>query len=344
MHSLLIAAFAFAVSFGLSGWALRRAIAVGLMDVPNERSSHAVPTPRGAGVGIVLGVEFVLLVRLAGGGALTHFELSLLVAGALVALVGYLDDRYGLSAAARLAVHLVAAGFVIAALPLPSVPLPGGVIALGVVGRCFALLAILWSINLFNFMDGIDGLAGSQAVFVFGAAALLNRWFGGHVDESVFLFAAAAAALGFLAWNWPPARIFMGDVGSGFLGLLVAVTALGSSGAGPLTVWTWVVLHAIFVGDATVTVLVRMWRAERLSAAHRTHLYQRLSRCWGSHRKVVIVSQGYNFAILLPLSVLTVRNPGSGAVIAILALAPVVASALWFGAGKPGDIEGPSHI
>ena len=342
VHPALLAVLVMSTSYGLAGWARSRAGVRGLMDHPNERSSHTVATPRGAGLGVVVAMELVVLGFVCSGELPVRPAFALLVAGALVGVVGYLDDRFGLSARARLAVHTVAAGLVIFALPLPAVPLPGGPIPLGTLGRCFALVAIVWSINLFNFMDGTDGLAGSQAVFVFGAAALLSWWIGGSAAGSSFLLAAAAASLGFLAWNWPPARVFMGDVGSGFLGLLVAAAAFGIAGKGPLTPWTWLVLHVVFVGDATVTILVRAWRGERLHAAHRSHLYQRLSRFWGSHRRVLIVAQGYNLAVALPLAVVTIRRPEAGALVAAFALMPVVAGALWLGAGQPGDLERPA--
>lgn len=338
LQSAVLAALVLASSYGLAGWARSRALAHGLLDHPNERSSHSVATPRGAGVGIAVAVEFTLLVLREPGDGSAGVAAALFVAGALVAMVGYLDDRFGLSAGVRLAVHVAAACLVLAVLPLSDIPVPGGFLPLGGVGRVIALLAIVWSINLFNFMDGIDGLAGSQAVFVFAAAALLSWSFGGSEGQISFLLSAAAASLGFLAWNWPPARVFMGDVGSGYLGLLVAVSAFGFAGTGPLTPWTWVVLHAVFVGDSTVTILVRARRGERLQAAHRSHLYQRLSRFWGSHRRTVIMTQLYNLAVVLPMAVVTIRYPEAGALAAGLVLAPVAATALWVGAGQPDGV------
>jgi Fuc2NAc and GlcNAc transferase len=336
VNSILIAALALVGSFALTAWILRRATAYGLIDLPNERSSHKVATPRGGGVGIVVVVEFGLAFLAASELLPVGPAVSLFVAGALVGLVGYWDDRFRLSARTRLVAHAAAAVLVLIFLPLPVIPLPGATLAASQFTALLAFVGIVWSINLFNFMDGIDGLAGSQAVFVFGSAASLELWFGGHsVHVELLWITVAFAALGFLVWNWPPARIFMGDVGSGFIGLMVAAGALGFGGSGPLTVWTWVVLQAVFIGDTAVTILVRALHGARLHEAHRSHCYQRLSRHWKSHCHVVLAAQGYNIAVLLPLAWMTVVYPHAGALIASFALLPVICIAVWAGAGLP---------
>jgi Fuc2NAc and GlcNAc transferase len=160
---------------------------------------------------------------------------------------------------------------------------------LGVFGWIGAAVAIIWSINLFNFMDGIDGLAAAQCLFVVVAGALLTG--AAHAVDSSLLpgIAMAGAAAGFLIWNAPPAKIFMGDVGSGFIGFGLIAAALESNGHGPVSIWTWLVLNGLFVADATVTVLTRLIRGQRIYEAHRSHVYQRLARRCSSHGRVTVV-------------------------------------------------------
>jgi len=313
----------------------RRAVRWGLLDVPNARSSHTRPTPRGGGLAIVVivlatAIAAVLLRQLPAVDSA-----ALVACGGAVAAVGYYDDLKGLSAPVRFVVHLlaaaVAAGVLVGVDTAPAVlsaPLPRW-LALAVV-----VVAVMWSINLFNFMDGIDGIAASQAAFVSIASAMLMTVLKDPATPWLILpVATAGACLGFLAWNWPPARIFMGDVGSGFLGFWLAASALALDRVGMLSIWTSIILGSVFVADATVTLVRRIVRRERWHEAHRSHAYQALARRWNSHRRVTMLLWSLNVAIALPLAAISVMEPGFARQIALATLAGFGLLALLAGAG-----------
>ena len=181
---------------------------------------------------------------------------------------------------------------------------------MGVAGTLVALIGIVWLINLYNFMDGSDGLAAGEGtvVGVFGGLLLLA---GGHVGLGMVALTIASACGGFGAWNWPPAKIFLGDVGSGFLGYIFAVLAIGSEiGGGPPVVW-WTLLLGLFVFDATITLLRRMIKRERWYAPHRSHAYQRAIQSGLSHRLVAVAALIVNFVLGI-LTVIGLRWPSVG--------------------------------
>lgn len=314
------------------GYASRRA----LLDVPNERSSHSVPKPRGGGLAIAtVFVGGALL--LAALGRLDGIAAAALVAGgALVAAVGWIDDRRGVPARVRFAVHVTAVAFAIAGTAgLGTLRMPGFP-EWPWVQFIAAAFALVWLINLFNFMDGIDGLAGAEAVFVAsGLVACLVLDGQGGAGGAVCAALLAGASFGFLAWNWPPARIFMGDVGSGFLGFALGGVALLAHRETGLNLWVPTILLAVFVTDATLTLVRRIARGERWYAAHRSHAYQWLSRKHGAHRPVTIGVVAVNLGWLLPLAILATRFPAHAGQLAALAYLPLLPLALWSGSGRP---------
>jgi Fuc2NAc and GlcNAc transferase len=200
-----------------------------------------------------------------------------------------------------------------------------------------AVVGSVYWLNLFNFMDGIDGLAASEAVFVALAAALLAVLrMPGIVDQGPLwmLLGIAAASVGFLMLNWPPAKIFMGDAGSTYLGFMIAVLALMTIATGWLTLTQWAILVATFVTDATVTLVRRLLLRERVFEAHRRHAYQVLSRRWGGHQPVTLSFTGLNLIWLLPLAYVAALQ-GWAVPAVLLAYVPLIGLALYFGAGAP---------
>jgi Fuc2NAc and GlcNAc transferase len=183
-------------------------------------------------------------------------------------------------------------------------------------------------------MDGIDGIAASEAIFVTGAAAALALGAGRLSGATGVELVTAAACAGFAAWNWPPARIFMGDVGSGYLGFLIGVLAVAEARENPVALWIWLILGGVFFVDATVTLVRRLVRRERVSQAHRSHAYQWLARRWKSHKKVTLGVTAVNVLWLLPCCYFAVQNPRLAAATALLALIPVAIAALLAGAGR----------
>jgi Fuc2NAc and GlcNAc transferase len=315
---------------------LRRfALAHNLLDVPNARSSHERPTPRGGGAAIVLVTSVAVLAlmladRLDGGLAI-----ALLGGGLLIAGLGFLDDRYSLPASVRLATHIAAAVTALIALDgLPAVAFGPWQMSPGWIGLVLGTMAIVWALNLFNFMDGIDGLAASEAAFITAAAGLFAVARDGLGGGPLAALVLAAACVGFLCWNWPPARIFMGDVGSGYIGYVVAILAIGELRHDAAGLWTWLILGGVFFADATLTLGRRLLRQESLHTAHRSHAYQHLARRWRSHRRVTLVVLAINLAWLLPAAWLAQRYPQYAAVTAAGALLPLFAGAALIGAGR----------
>lgn len=288
MRWTLIAAVAMAAS-ALAVEGMRRlALRHGVMDIPNARSSHHTPTPRGGGLAIVA-VSMVAWAAGWGGGVR-----GLALPALLIAVVSWIDDVRTLSTAPRFATHFGCAGLVLALVGFwQSVELPLiGVIPLGPLGAVVALVWIVGLTNAYNFMDGIDGLAGAQAV-VAGAAWFASGLMLGLPSVAVSGLVLASASAGFLIHNWSPARIFMGDVGSAFLGFCFgalgvtsAVTAEEGGSRVPLAalLFVWP-----FVFDATFTFLRRLRAGEDVFAAHRSHIYQRLVVAGKSHRFVSVL-------------------------------------------------------
>jgi UDP-N-acetylmuramyl pentapeptide phosphotransferase/UDP-N-acetylglucosamine-1-phosphate transferase len=277
------------------------------MDAVVRHSSHTVPTPRGGGIGIVAGVLAVLallyLDREQARHALMarHLGLSVLLVGA----IGYVDDLRGLPIAPRLLTHVFAAVLIVVLLiAWRSDPLG----EFGVMGWLLCAAAIVWSINLHNFMDGANGLLGAQAVFALGAIA----WF--TQSQSFALGATggavAAATLAFLPYNVPRARLFLGDVGSGALGLLIAALGLLAWREHALGLPALLILCSAFVADATCTLLHRMLRGRRWYTRHREHLYQWLLRSGHSHGAVTAAYAAWNVLLALPLAMLAEHTVG----------------------------------
>ncbi len=304
-----------------------------LLDVPNERSSHARPVPRGGGVAIVLAFLAGVALLWWQGSVSTALAAALLGGGGLVAAIGFWDDHVDLPAHVRLALHAAAAAWAVALLgPVQHVPIGDATwTAPGWFAWPVSLVAIVWLLNLYNFMDGIDGIAAGEAVSV-SLAALIAAHLVGAALPGLALLAAASA--GFLVLNWPPARVFMGDAGSGFLGYAFAVYLLLSANADARFVWVWVVLLAVFWVDATVTLVRRATAGERWYAAHRTHAYQHAAARCGRHLPVTLAVIAINLLVLLPLTIAAVIWPGHAHVIAAAAAAVLASVAIVFGAGR----------
>lgn len=324
----------FIASFLLTGAVQRIALRGGMLDVPVSRSLHEKAKPVGGGIVIAL-----LFLVYAGacffrGDILLH-EFLALVGGALVALVGLLDDLWKLSLAWRIPAQFAAASWVILWLGnVPPIDFYFFVLGESFLLNALAVLALVWLLNLYNFMDGVDGLAASELVFVnvlcFMIAIAVD-------DMALGLLSAGfgAVALGFLVWNWPPARIFMGDAGSNFIGFSLGVLALLSMAQGGMTVWTWLLLLGVFVSDATVTLVRRIARGDKWYEGHCCHAYQHAVGRLGGHRRVSLAVLALNVFWLAPLAWWTVMRPQWGLPLAVLGLAPLALLALRLGGGVP---------
>jgi Fuc2NAc and GlcNAc transferase len=333
---MAVVALAFGVAVAawmLTGAMRRYALARQVLDHPNERSSHTVPTPRGGGVAIVVAVAVGLLALAATGQIQPHGAWAVLGAGGIVAVVGFIDDHRPIPARWRLLAHVAAALWVLGWLGgLPPLPMAGGTLQFGALGAVLATVSLVWLLNLYNFMDGIDGIAAVQAVCVALPGAAL-WWVATGASDALAPVLVAAAVLGFLPWNFPSARIFMGDAGSGFLGIVFGALALWSAHQQPTLIWVWPILLGVFVVDASVTLLRRLVRRERVYEAHRSHAYQYAARIYRGHRAVTLAVGAIDLLWLAPLATAVARGWLDGPLGVAIAYAPLVALAYRYKAG-----------
>lgn len=301
-------------------WTLKR----GVLDLPNERSSHVQPTPRGGG--LVLAV--VTLTAYIGASFIVGYEISFgfAVGASLVVLISWLDDVYSISFAWRLAVHSVAAAIVIYScghLSTITSPFGPNSIDIGWFGIPITFCWIVWMINAYNFMDGIDGIAGIQAI----TASIGWVFIGLSLDiPSVYVLSGSIlfAAVAFLLHNWPPARIFMGDAGSAYLGFVFASIPFIAAADNPKRTeaffFAGIALLWPFVFDSVFTIVRRAGRRERVWQAHREHLYQRLVRSGCSHRSVTLLYGGLSAAAAAATIYSVVSESRYAAAVAFLVL------------------------
>jgi len=275
----------FILSFILTYFIKNYYIKNSLLDEINERSSHTTPTPHGGGIAIST-VWFIGLLYLYFINEIESDLFYALMVGIIISVVSFFDDIYELSAKLRMVVQSIVAilgiillgGFETLNFDLFTITNP-------IITNIFAFLLIVWYINLYNFLDGINGYAGSEAVFLSIAGFLL---FGGN-----HFIILAVAVLGFLYWNYRHAKIFMGDVGSTLLGYNIAIFTIYYANQESTNLWVWIILFSIFWFDATFTLIRRKLNKEKLNQAHKKHAYQRLTQSGWSHFKVT------NYSIIL---------------------------------------------
>ncbi len=308
----------------------RSALNKQLLDIPNDRSLHSVPTPRGGGAAIVLAFAASIIALYATNYVETKNAMILIGCGAIVAITGFLDDRQLLShARSRLALHFVAAVIAVSVLGgLPTLPVFGTDVRLGVFGGILATTYLVWLLNLFNFMDGIDGISGAEVMSVCGAAVFLIHRTTHDYNIASLPLALAAATLGFLVFNWPPAKIFMGDVGSGFVGFIIGIFSLIAADSADLLGWVWVILLGVFIVDATVTLIGRLFRKQKPHVAHRSHAFQHLALRFGSHKPVTIGVVAINLFWLFPIAFAVTEGRIDGFVGVLIGYTPLTIAAL----------------
>ena len=273
-------------------WARKRNV----MDHPGGHRAHAAPTPRGGGLAIVVTV----LAGVAIGGALgwvrPSLTAALILGGVAVAIVSWLEDVYQLPKAARFLVHTIAAGGALACIGgVGHVSVGPSVHQLGLAGNLVVIAFMVWLTNLYNFMDGADGFAALEAVMVaLGGAFLMPI----RMEALYLALLLAGAALGFLYWNKPPATVFMGDVGSCFIGFYFGVLVIDAKTSAGMPMTVWVIMLGVFVTDATLTLIWRALSGRQWTESHRTHAYQRLLKAGWSQRRLLIGLALSNIALV----------------------------------------------
>ncbi len=297
------------LTFAISAWLTRRFLNSGSrlykLDHPNPRSLHDNPTPRGGGLAIFVAIAIggtIAMVFDGGRGDVAWLAL----AAVLVAGISFLDDWFTVALGYRIVTHFAASGLLLwSGFALQELALPGAVWPLSApLAVGLSLLFVVWMVNLYNFMDGMDGFAGGMAVIGFGVFAFFG-WLAGQQLFAALNLIVAAAAGGFLLFNFPPARIFMGDIGSSSLGFLAAAFMLWADRNGIFPLWIGVLVFSPFIVDATVTLIRRILRRDKFWEAHKTHYYQRVVQLGWGHRRTVLWE--YAVMLLCALSALIAR-------------------------------------
>lgn len=350
---LLLTTFSLALVF--SHLVARYAVALGLLDIPNDRSFHSLPVPRGGGLGVALAYLLALSYLHVTGHVNTSVYLGLGIAGLLLLVVGFIDDKNHIPARWRFLAQLMAVLFGLVIMDgLPDIQLFAWSIPVNWLIYPVLVVFALWWINLFNFMDGIDGIAAIQAVSMLLSAAVLVQFFSAGMANAdatqIMLWTLLVSVLGFLLLNWSPASVFMGDAGSTFIAYALIWLALNCFAEGLLSLWVWLILGAAFLVDATYTLLRRMLDGQTWYEAHRSHAYQhaaqrvmdvelsngqaeRRARTLG-HRKVCYGVALINLFWLLPMAALAQFYAGLAPLLLFVACLPLVILVRRFGAGK----------
>ncbi|MCR1816215.1 MraY family glycosyltransferase [Aliarcobacter butzleri] len=281
MIYIILLLISFLLTYFIKNYMIKKSLVASV----NERSSHTVPTPHGGGIAIAI-TWFIGLFYLYFIGQIENNLFYALLFGAVISIVSFFDDIYELSPKLRLIIQAIVAigglyflgGFETLTFGIFDIQNP-------IFTNIFAFFMIIWFINLYNFLDGINGYAGSESLFLAVAGFIL---FGGN-----HFLVLAVAVLGFLYWNWNKAKIFMGDVGSTLLGYNVAIFTIYYANQEPNNFWIWIILFSVYWFDATLTLIRRKLNKEKLSQAHKKHAYQRLTQAGWSHYKVT------NYSIVL---------------------------------------------
>ena len=325
--------FFFSLSYYLTYIMRAYALKKNIIDNPNERSSHSVPTPRGGGVAVVCTYLLGLAVSIYSQQLTLQIGLTLMAAGFVIALLGFLDDHGHINSMLRLVVHfLVAIGVVMSLGGFSEVTAFNG-LQLGFIANIIAVLFLVWLLNLYNFMDGINGIASVEAITTVVSMAILYYVLNTTLNSDI-LWLLAACVFGFLLWNFPKAKIFMGDACSGFLGLTLGVLALIALKENLALFCAWIICLGVFVVDATYTLIKRVLSGYKMYDAHRSHSYQILSRKWGSHTPVTLAVAAINLLWLFPIAYMTVTQAWAYPELAVLiAYIPLLFVAIKFKAG-----------
>jgi Fuc2NAc and GlcNAc transferase len=288
----------------------------------NYRTLHEVPTPRGGGIVFSLLFSFTIFVLWYGDEISDQIFYMFGLGGLVATLFGFIDDVKNIRAKIKLAIQLFLGGWAIYWLEYGDLPLLESIPFLIV--TLVALFFMVWMMNAYNFMDGIDGMAASGAIFISLTLATVLFLTEGPVEITTIFILIAATVSGFMFFNWPPATIFMGDAGSVFLGYIFGSLLLFTVLNNDISIWSWITVFGYFFADTTVTQIMRVILVKKWYLAHRSHAYQNLARITGSHLKVTGTVVLYNIIWIFPLVVWSVLQPEMEVVAAILAVAPAM--------------------
>jgi Fuc2NAc and GlcNAc transferase len=334
MNAIWLVPLVVLVTMILTGMLRSYALSRSMIDIPNERSSHSTPTPRGGGVSVVLTFLAAVCLLFVSNLLSSAMFLAVCGSGGLVALIGFIDDHGHLAPRWRLLGHFSAGAWALFWMGgLPPLDVLGYRLELQWLGYGLAALYLVWLLNLYNFMDGIDGIASVEGITACLSAAAIYI-LSGHINLAWPPVMLAMALCGFLYWNFPPARIFMGDAGSGFIGIILGVFSLQAGWAASEFFFIWIILLGVFIIDATLTLIRRLLRGERVHEAHRSHAYQYASRQCGRHLPVTLGVLAINVFWLFPVACAVAMDYVDGLIGVVISYLPLVFLAVKYHAGQ----------
>lgn len=337
MSIFLLIIVGFFAAFSLTGYMRQYALKKNIIDNPNERSSHSIPTPRGGGVAVVVSYIVGVILLIYFGHLSQHIGLTLIVSGFIIALLGFLDDHGHINSMLRLAIHfMVAIGVVVSLGGFSEVKIFND-FSLGFSANIIAVLFLVWLLNLYNFMDGINGIASVEAITTMMSMVVIYFIFNLQLNIEI-LWLLTACVFGFLLWNFPKAKIFMGDACSGFLGLTLGILALIALKEDIALFCAWIICLGVFIVDATFTLIRRVLSGYIMYDAHRSHAYQILSRKFSSHTPVTIAVALVNILWLFPIAYWTVNTEYNYPELSVLvAYLPLIFVAIYSKAGASNE-------
>ncbi len=332
---------------------------INFKSIANERSSHFEPVANGGGLSFLLITVLGLFFFKDFQGFSVENSNYFLIASFLIGIIGYIDDLKDISPLPRFLFQVFAASLVILSFSrFPHINFFDFIISNKIMVSVFGIIFLVWLTNLYNFMDGIDGLATLQGIFILFSYFFIIFVAGDDLleinQEKLFflhsIIILMSALFGFLIFNFPNSSIFMGDVGSSFLGFYLASMGIYAASNNWIYFWTFTIIWSIFLVDATVTLLSRIWRRDKWYDAHRTHAYQKINQIYMrkiknkyddesdirtvSHKFVCFFYSGVNLFWVFPLSLLSIKYPQFGFMIAFICFLPIVIGSLYVEAGK----------
>lgn len=322
---------AFVLSFLGIFFLKKYALQLKLVAIPNERSLHQKVTPQGGGAIIaIIFLAFTLFFSLSGHMKNDEF-LALFGGGLIMSVTGFLDDMWDIKAGIRFPIQFLAAGWGLYWLGgIPYSPFFDSVFGLYALANAVAVVGLVWFINSFNFMDGIDGLAASGATFFSLSIGGYFLWQGIELYGNL-LIVLAASSLAFLYFNWPPAKMFLGDAGSNFFGYIFGTLLLITVKNENLSIWTWLIILAYFVTDTTITTFLRLCLVKGWYRTHRSHAYQNLARVLNNHKFVTCLILGINVFYLLPLAYVSIQYQQYAWLAFLASVVPILLFVLRYG-------------
>ncbi|MFT5211455.1 MAG: Fuc2NAc and GlcNAc transferase [Flavobacterium sp.] len=303
------------------------ALQKGVVAEVNKRSAHDIPVPTGSGLVLLMVFCFSLLI-------LWYWEIlgqKIILAclgPLLVSIIGFLDDRGEIAVSRRILLYLVAAIWTVIVLGFPTLNFLGYIVDLHFAGLLLAVISLFWLQNLFNFMDGMDGIAASEVIFVC-LSVIVIVW-PNHNEWTILCLICCLLALGYLPINLPPAKLFMGDAGSNLFGLLLGLMIISGE---LVSIWVWIILLSQFIVDACLTVCVRLVKKEKIYESHSQHAYQHLNRKFGT-KSILFLTISINLLWLYPLAWFAHLSPDHSLILLTLAVLPIALKDWFSGAGK----------